>query len=405
MSDTKQIDFKSPRRAIAERYPELGTEPIPVEPYVSEKFFEKEREKIFRRYWLLAGRDTSIPNPGDHFLRDMKIVNASVVVARGQDGKVRAFHNVCRHRGCRLVREGGTKKFFACNFHGWVYDNKGALVHVPDESQFFNFDRANYNLAELHTEIWNGFVFVNFAAEPHQTLTEQLGALGVQLKDYPFHEMMPVGRWGANVRVNWKVILDAFQEAYHVATVHSGTLPTYFNGEDNPYARPTSVRVHGRCRSISIGYNTKFEPHPSEGFAASVIGTLTQGDLAAARTPPGINPEGDPNFSFDVNGIWPNWLLDPSAGWFFHHEFWPISHNETRWESTFYMYKPQSASQLLAQEQTIALLRDAFREDLNTNENTQLGLEQGAIDEIIFQDGEAACRHSLRAVIDALSDR
>ncbi|HKY03336.1 MAG TPA: Rieske (2Fe-2S) protein, partial [Blastocatellia bacterium] len=121
-------------------YPELGSGLIPVAPYVSQEYFEQEREKVFRHTWLNVGRAEEIPQPGDYIVRNIAVLNTSVIIVRGKDGEVRAFHNVCRHRGTKLVwNDKGSSTKFACNYHGWTYATDGACIGVPEEDMFFNF--------------------------------------------------------------------------------------------------------------------------------------------------------------------------------------------------------------------------------------------------------------------------
>ena len=119
----------------AEKYPELGTEPVPTEPYVSDKHYELERDLIFRRCWINLGRVDEVPNAGDYFVRDIAICKTSVLIIRGSDGVVRGFFNVCSHRGNTLVLDerGSCPGSVYCHFHNWVYSDTGELIRVPDE--------------------------------------------------------------------------------------------------------------------------------------------------------------------------------------------------------------------------------------------------------------------------------
>ena len=381
-----------------ERFPELSTGPVPIEPYISEEFFARERDAIFRCMWLLAGRMEKIPNKGDYFVKTIEVLNTSIVIVRGQDEKVRAFYNVCRHRGTNIASGAGNCKFFTCKFHGWVYDTQGNIRHVADESQFFDLDKTKLNLHEVNCEVWNDFIFINVDENPRETLAEQLGEIGVQLQDFPFPEMRVAGNWGATLNANWKLFLDAFQEGYHVATVHSGTINEYFTGARNPYCRPSSVRLYKRNRSLSIPFKPEFKIHKSEEFAIRTGESLSQGVAGLTKKVPGVNPKNDEYFSFDVNAIFPNWLLDTSIGFFFIHEFWPIDASTTRWESTMYFPEPANAGALISQNQSIALLRDAFREDIATSEGSQAGIMSGSLKEINFADTEIPCRHLYEVV-------
>ena len=392
------IDLTTDARVRAAENPQLGTGPVSIEPFVSEEYLARECEHIFSKMWLMVGRTDRLEKPGDYFVKDIACLGKSIILVKGRDGEIRAFYNVCRHRGTNVASGAGNCKYFTCRFHGWVYDTEGKNRHVADESQFHVLDKSKLNLDPVHCEVWRGFVFVNFDREPRETLTEQLAEHSDTLADFPFEEMEVAGRWGATLKANWKLFQDAFQEGYHVQTVHAGTIGHYFTGRRNPNCRPFRVRLYKRNRAMTFSFNPEFEPHPSEVFAAKIGQSLSQGEAGAAQAFPGTNPEGDPFYSFDINAVFPNWLLDTSAGFFFIHEFWPIDATTTRWEAALHFVPPKSASQLMSQAQSITLLRDAFREDIATSEGSQAGLLSGSLKEINFADTEITCRHQYEVI-------
>ena len=118
------------------RFPELGTGTIPVEPYLSREYYGKEIASIFLEDWLCVGREEEISKPGDYKVKRLDFAHTSVILIRGKDNKVRAFHNVCRHRGNKVITETGGEETFgssraavvSCRFHGWVYNAEGHLV-------------------------------------------------------------------------------------------------------------------------------------------------------------------------------------------------------------------------------------------------------------------------------------
>src|SRR4030095_13404412 len=121
----------------------IGTDPVPTEPYWSEDYFARERENLFKRVWLYAGRELDLARPGDLVVKDVPPCNASVLITRADDGRLRAFHNVCSHRNTRVVwEEKGNAARFTCHYHGWGYGLKGDLRSVPDEGNFFHLDKA-----------------------------------------------------------------------------------------------------------------------------------------------------------------------------------------------------------------------------------------------------------------------
>lgn len=124
----------------AEKYPDVGTGPVSAEPLVSAEHFALEKDKVFRRAWLNVGRLDDVPNPGDYIAKDLTACDASVLVIRGKDGRVRGFHNVCSHRGNKLLwdAKGHCKGAITCGFHAWSYNTKGELTWVSDEENFFD---------------------------------------------------------------------------------------------------------------------------------------------------------------------------------------------------------------------------------------------------------------------------
>lgn len=402
--NASEAHLTSDQKNYRDEYPELGTSPVPIEPYFSEDYLAQECAHIFSKMWLMVGRTDRLKNIGDYFVKEIECLNKSIIVVKGKDRQVRAFYNVCRHRGTNIASGAGNCKYFTCRFHGWVYDTDGSIAHVPEENQFYELDKDNINLQSIRCEIWKGFVFVNFSENPRETLREQLAEYWDRFADFPFEEMPAAGRWGATLKANWKLFQDAFQEGYHVATVHAGTIGEYFTGKRNPNCRPYYLGLFKRNRSMSFSYNPEFTPHPSEVFAVRAGASLSSQGKAATTRLSGTNPGNDPHYSFDVNAVFPNWLCDTSAGFFFIHEFWPIDAVTTRWEATLHFLPTNSPTELISQMQSVTLLRDAFREDIATSEGSQAGLMSGSLKEINFSDVEIPCRHQYQVIQDLIDN-
>ncbi|MCG2633601.1 MAG: Rieske 2Fe-2S domain-containing protein [Gammaproteobacteria bacterium] len=393
-----------PANAITARYPELGTGPVSTEAVISPEYFEKEREKIFKKSWLNVGRIDQIPSPGDYMVRDLDILNTSLIIVQGQDSQVRAFHNACPHRGNKVAQGKGNTKGFACGFHGWTFNTEGSLVFVPDEEQFFDFDKGDFCLKAVNCETWNGFVFINVEEQPSETLLEWVGELDRQLDGYPFDDMVCLGEYRAEVKANWKVVIDAFQEAYHVAFVHRRTATGAYTSPETPYCKLSAVELYGRNRRGSVYANPDFTPSPSAAVAFKHGPTFIQAAQADLdKLPVGVNPERTPNWGFDINVIFPNFRFDPGQGFYFADNFLPISVDQTLYEIRLYMPRPRNAGEMISQENTRVLLRDIVREDLNTLETTQEALNTGVMDTIRFSDQEILCRHQYKVVDDIVN--
>ena len=155
------------------QYPELGTGPVNYEDSISPEFFEAEREAVFKRSWLYVGREEKLPKPGTFFTRELPGDLASIVLSRGLDGTVYAFHNVCAHRGNKVVwqehpgeESSGSCRQFTCKYHGWRYGMDGCVSHVTNEEQFFDLDKDSLRMPEVACEVFAGFIFVNLAEDP-----------------------------------------------------------------------------------------------------------------------------------------------------------------------------------------------------------------------------------------------
>src|SRR5262245_52320617 len=277
-------------------YPELGTGPIPIEPYVSREYFEREREQIFRRVWLNVGRVGQIPNPGDYFVKDLAVCHTSILVVRGNDGKVHVFHNMCSHRGNQVVWDAkGRCKAFTCKFHSWTYGLDGSLRHVPDEKNFFGLKKEALGLTPVAVDTWEGFIFINLDLHPKETLAEYLGEVGRSFAGYPF-DAVSTGcfSWEVDLNANWKVCKDAFQEVYHIFSLHHKSTGAMFASKANPYLHAHELALFGRHARISVPANLDWQPTPVESLAKRYgILTLQTGQLFA-RDAQGCESDGCP---------------------------------------------------------------------------------------------------------------
>lgn len=385
----------------AAKYPDLGTGPIPVEPCVSPEFYEQERQKVFLKSWLKVGRVEEIAKAGDYKVKKLAFAKTSVILMRGKDGQIRGFHNTCSHRGNKVVVETGEETFgrnkaavVTCRFHGWVYNAQGGIVQVPEENKFSaDFDKTKNGLTPVHTDVWEGFIFVNLdPSESVTPLAEFLGGIGTHLSGFPYGELSQCFSYHTNLDCNWKVAHDAFAEAYHVATIHAGSFPNVFSsGLQN-------VELFGPHRTTAICLSLDAEPTP----VARIANSLATGSLVAQRgasmLPPTVNPDRRDDFSFELSVLFPNLLLHVSEGIWFTHQFWPISHNKTLWEGKYYVRPAQTNSQRWALEHAQCLQRNAWLEDTATMEDTQTALESGAKQVMYLQDDEILIRHGYHAL-------
>jgi phenylpropionate dioxygenase-like ring-hydroxylating dioxygenase large terminal subunit len=195
----------------------LDTGPMSLRDIYDPEFYELEREAVFRRSWLFIGRVEQLPRNGSYFVKELPFLDVSVLVARGMDGEVRAFHNVCSHRGNKLVwsdrpaeESHGLSRQFACKYHGWRFDLDGQVSYVHNAPEFFDLESADLTLTTIHCEVWSGFVFINLDKSPRQSLREYLTPPVAALEDFPYEKMTELYQLDAVVNSNWKVYIDAY---------------------------------------------------------------------------------------------------------------------------------------------------------------------------------------------------
>ena len=193
--------------------------------YVSRAYAEAERDRLWRRAWLQAGRVEDIPEPGNFITYD--IMDDSVIILRGDDGGLRAFHNVCPHRGRRLVdtppgqrNARGAKSNFICGFHGWTFNRDGQCTYIPHQDDWqgaLGSDRTA--LGKVSVDSWGGWLWINLDPDC-APLADWLGVVPEMLDPYQLHNMRARWRKWIVFDCNWKVALEAFDETYHVQTTH-----------------------------------------------------------------------------------------------------------------------------------------------------------------------------------------
>lgn len=210
---------------------------VASENYVSREFAMKEKERLWPRVWQVACREEDIPKPGDYVVYD--IADETIVVVRRQGGAIKAFHNVCPHRGRQIMEGSGHAVNFRCGYHNWTFDLDGKNVIVQDRDDWAGaLDRECLDLVSVRTGTWGGFVFINM--DPHgESLEEFLDPIPEYLDPYEFEKLRY--RWALELHLdcNWKTALEAFMEGYHVAATHTQLLIS--QGEDY-----TQSRAHGK---------------------------------------------------------------------------------------------------------------------------------------------------------------
>ena len=204
------------------------TAPAPVAPalsphlYLDPEVLQLEDERIFSRTWQFAGHVSQVPDPGTYLTANAG--TQPVLVVRDDEGELRAFRNVCRHRGSRLLSGSGEcKKAIRCRYHGWTYRMDGELIGVPEGRQIPGLDKSELGLFPARVEVLQGLVFVNLDIDA-TPLAEQVAGLPERLARYGFENLKPVAEKGTSQPANWKIVIDNYLEGYHVPVGHPGLM-------------------------------------------------------------------------------------------------------------------------------------------------------------------------------------
>lgn len=202
----------------------------PTDAFLSREYLEAEKKLLWPKVWQVVERETDLPNPGDWLTYN--VADESIIVLRKQDGSLKAFHNVCPHRGRQLIStpdgvhsvRGSGRKKFVCGFHGWIYDEDGKNLRVLDPQDWQNkLTPEQTCLSEVRVDTWGGFIYINMDRDS-VSLKEYLGRAGEILGHYDLDKMRYKWRQWAVYPCNWKTALEAFLEPYHVEGTHTQLL-------------------------------------------------------------------------------------------------------------------------------------------------------------------------------------
>ena len=192
---------------------------LPAPFYTDTSVFAAEKEKIFSRTWQVVGHGSQVANAGDYFTTEL--VGEPILVVRGTDGKLRGFHNVCRHRAGPPAEGCGSRKLFRCGYHGWTYGLDGALISATEIEGVEEFHPEDFALMPVRTEEWFNLIFVNLDPGA-RALRESLGELPQQAEKFRFGGMKLFERRTYDMKCNWKTYVDNYLEGYHLPSVHPG---------------------------------------------------------------------------------------------------------------------------------------------------------------------------------------
>lgn len=212
---------------------------LPAAAYRDAAILALERERLFARTWQVVGRAEQVDAPGRYFT--CCLAGEELLVVRGDDGRLRALSNVCRHRAGPVASGDGQRRVLQCRYHGWTYALDGSLLGTPEFDGVACFERGAFGLPTFAVDTWGGFVFVNLDLQA-APLAEVLGTIPTETQALPLERLRLFRRHDYTVACNWKVYVDNYLEGYHIPIVHPGL----FKQLDYQAYRVETARWHSK---------------------------------------------------------------------------------------------------------------------------------------------------------------
>lgn len=325
--------------------------------YTDPKFFELEREKIFRQTWHIMGHVSDAPNPGDYVTLD--VLGERVVTLRGQDGALRSFHNVCRHRAAKIAPQsrGSCGHRLVCPYHAWSYNLDGALANVPKWQGFDDLDKSQHGLKPVEQEIFQGFIFVRFE-KGLPSVAQMMAPYAEELEPYALETLIPNGRVTLRPRtVNWKNIADNYSDGMHIPVAHPG-LTRLFGATYKIEAQEWVDKMSGELQQ-----NTS--ENWSERAYQSLLGNF-------AHVPP------DRRRTWVYYKLWPNVAFDIYPDQVDFMQFIPVSPTETMIREIAYIHPHQTREMNAARYLNWRINRRVNAEDTALIGGVQAGMSSSS---------------------------
>ena len=308
--------------------------------YVAADLYERERQHIFRHHWQMLGPAARLAKPGDYLAVD--VAGWRLFALRGNDGVLRGFHNVCRHRGARLLEGAGQCRVLRCPYHHWVYGEDGSLRQAPWFGEDPEFNLGDWPLEKADVAEWRGLLFISIAAE--KSLGDQLGDLPEELRGHPIETYAAVEQRRFRMRSNWKTYTDNFVEGYHIPGIHPGFMKVI------DFKHFETVALNGLVRMT----------------APQKDGSIYGGTWL---------------------WMWPNWTLSVFPGGMNTSRINPLGADSTELIYDFY-FADVSTESAAARNKTIEVNCGIVREDFGVCEHTQNNYASGA-----YTPGPLSPRH------------
>lgn len=346
---------------------------LPQRYYNDPEWFRREMETIHFAMWLCAGRTSRIPNAGDYFVR--QVANASVIIMRDEQGKIRAFHNVCRHRGTLLCKEaeGKFNGRIQCQYHAWTYKLDGSLANAPHMEKVVGFCEADYPLNAIATAEWDGHIFINLSARPIP-FSEHLAGLDKKFHPWRMEDLRMVERRTYQLKANWKLIIQNYSECLHCPIVHPllQKHSHYMSGDNEP---PQPTYLGGRM-DLRDG-----------------VQSLTMDGTTSRCALPGLSKDDQRRVYYYC--ILPNFLLNLHPDYMLTFTLWPKAVDQTEIVCEWHFHPDEIKKAAFNPHDAVEFWNITNQQDWELSEMAQQGISSKG-----YQPGPYSNREELLLALD-----
>jgi len=349
-----------------------GARTLPGRCYTSQDVFHLERDRVFARRWVCVGREQEIAEPGAYIVRE--VAGESLIVLRDRSGGVKAYFNVCRHRGTRICTDhsGRFSQTIQCPYHAWTYALDGKLIGAPSMEGTEGFDRADFPLHAANVATWEGFLFVNLAATP-EPFEKAFDSILDRFARYRMPTLKALRRIDYDVTANWKLIFENYSECYHCATVHPQLVK--LSPADSGENDLTSGPFLGGFMTIP-----EAEGMSTNGRACAIpVGDLPSEDLRRVY----------------YYSLFPNVLLSLHADYVMVHILHPVAPDRTKIECSW-LFHPEAASHSGFDPNAGV----SFWDVTNRQDWKMCELSQSGVSSRVYSPGPFSPRESISAAFD-----
>ena len=327
---------------------------LPARYYTDPDFYREELERFFASDWICAGRANRVPAPGDYFLRE--VAGESIIITRDGNDSLRAFFNVCRHRGTRICANsaGHFPGRIQCGYHGWTYGLDGSLIGAPHAHH--GFCREDYPLNPIDVDVWDGHIFINLSRD-HDPLAVQLEDLPQKFRNWRMAELRPHRQIEYVVKANWKLIMLNYNECLHCPILHPAlnAITDYLSGEND---QPRRGYIGG-----------------SMEFQRGAKTMSTDGKLRRAYLPGLSASERSKVYYY---AIFPNLLLSLHPDYVMTHTLWPRAVDRTDVICEWHFHPDELNKPDFQADDAVEFWDTTNREDWAISELSQAGIQSRA---------------------------